>query len=207
MPLTRAWLRGLSGASGAAVLVPGGVFAALLLLALAGSFGRLGGLGQAFSGPAAPGSAQVANALAAPRSHGPALLPVVASPARTGLRAAVRSGASPGLSPGAGGGHSSTRGGPAPRPGSPGASTPSGNPGAPPSAGAPGGCASCPQPPPHQTLIDQVVAAGASVTSKLPGPVGQVTTQLLKQVGATVDKILSSSSATGALAPPGSTLG
>jgi hypothetical protein len=35
-----------------------------------------------------------------------------------------------------------------------------------------------------------VVNLGASVTSKLPGPVGQITTQLLQQVGATVDKIL-----------------
>jgi hypothetical protein len=39
-------------------------------------------------------------------------------------------------------------------------------------------------------LIDRVVSLGTSATSKLPGAVGQLTTQLLTQVGATVDRVL-----------------
>jgi hypothetical protein len=35
-----------------------------------------------------------------------------------------------------------------------------------------------------------VVAVGTSLTSKIPGPVGQIATQLLSQVGATVDQVL-----------------
>ena len=39
-------------------------------------------------------------------------------------------------------------------------------------------------------LIDRVVSLGTSATSKLPGAVGQLTTQLITQVGATVDRVL-----------------
>jgi hypothetical protein len=51
-----------------------------------------------------------------------------------------------------------------------------------------------------------VVNVGTSITSKLPGPVGQLTTQLLKQVGSTVDKILPTDGRSGAVAQLGSTL-
>ena len=56
--------------------------------------------------------------------------------------------------------------------------------------GGPRGCSSCAQPTVHQMLIDRVVSLGTSATSKLPGAVGQLTTQLLTQVGATVDRVL-----------------
>src|SRR6266567_809934 len=93
MPLVRAWRRGLSGASGAALLVPGEIFAALLLIALAGSFGRLGGLGQAFTGPAAPGRTPVASAAHGPAGRAPALLSVVAGPAVAAAPVVVGNGA------------------------------------------------------------------------------------------------------------------
>jgi hypothetical protein len=51
-----------------------------------------------------------------------------------------------------------------------------------------------------------VVNLGTSITSKLPGPVGQLTTQLLKQVGSTVDKILPTDRRSGAVTQLGSTL-
>jgi hypothetical protein len=190
MPLARAWMRGLSTASGAAVLVPGGIFVALLLLALAGSFGRIGSLGQAFNGPAATAAPPVANTAQSSRRRAPALLAVVSSPVLRSAAPAVRnpvvgsnggiarqsaSITRPGSTSGPPGGK---QGGAPPVPGTP--SPPTG----------PGGCGSCGQPLPSQTLVDQVVNLGTSVTSKLPGPVGQLTTQLLGQVGTTVDKIL-----------------
>lgn len=207
MPLVRAWMRGLSGASGAALLVPGAIIAALLLLGLAGSFGRLGGLGQALSGPAAPRSAPPQSTARGSRGGAPALLAVVSAPtaAVVATRAVTRNPAapaggrtssSPPSSPparnggGGGGGGSSTA---PPGPGSPGGT---------------GGCSTCGQPPPptHQTLVDQVVNIGTSITSKLPGPVGQLTTQLLKQVGSTVDKILPTDTRSGAVSQLGSAL-
>jgi hypothetical protein len=188
MPLVRAWTRGLSGASGAALLVPGGIIAALLLLALAGSFGRLGGLGQAFTGPAAFSPGPAASAVHAPPGGAPALLGVVAAPAAVVAPAAVagrstRAGSGVAIRP------------PATPPGKAPSGAAGGAPTAPPSPGTPtgpGACGSCTPPPPptHQTLVDQVVNLGTSVTSKLPGPVGQLTTQLLKQAGATVDRVL-----------------
>lgn len=196
MPLVREWTRGLSEASGAAVLVPGGIFAALLLLALAGSFGRLGGLGQAFSGPAAPGSVGAASTLGGTRTHAPALLGVVTTAATSTRVAAIRAAAT--ASPVAGGAHPGAATGTAQpgaasgesSPGHAGGGHPSapGTPASPPQSGCGG---SCTQPaPPRPTLIDQVVAVGTSVTTKLPGQLGQATTQLLKQVSTTVDDVL-----------------
>jgi hypothetical protein len=51
-----------------------------------------------------------------------------------------------------------------------------------------------------------VVNLGTSVTRKLPGPVGQLTTQLLKQVGSTVDKILPTDRGAKAVTQLGATL-
>jgi hypothetical protein len=51
-----------------------------------------------------------------------------------------------------------------------------------------------------------VVNLGTSITTKLPGPVGQLTTDLLQQVGATVDKVLPSDRRSGALDQLGSAL-
>src|SRR5437763_9703791 len=57
MSLARAWRRQLSEAWTAAVLVPGTMLAALLVLALAGGFGRIAAVGQAFAGPSVPAHA------------------------------------------------------------------------------------------------------------------------------------------------------
>lgn len=190
MPLVRAWTRGLSGASGAALLVPGGVIAALLLLGLAGSFGRLGGLGQAFSGPSLPAPTPVAGVAHGPAGRAPALLAVISAPATVAASAVSGNRAAP--TQAATGPQPTTSPSPSRTPS--GGSGGGGAPTAPPNPGVPsgpGGCVSCGQPPPtHQTLIDQVVNLGTSVTSKLPGPVGQLTTQILKQVGAAVDRVL-----------------
>jgi hypothetical protein len=206
MPLVRAWARGLSGASGVALLVPGGVIAAMLLLALAGSFGRLGGLGQAFTGPSVAGPTPLASSVHAPAGRAPALLPVATASATAVAPAVVANRVAPAAS-----------GVPKPPPASPPSRTlgggsggnGGGTPTAPSGPGAPsgsGGCGSCSPPPTHQTLVDQVVNVGTSVTSKLPGPVGQVTTQLLRQVGSTVDKILPTDRRANAVTPLGGTL-
>ncbi|MDQ6606984.1 MAG: hypothetical protein M3Z06_10620, partial [Actinomycetota bacterium] len=62
MSLARAWTRQLFGASGAALLVPGTIACALAVLAFAGGFQRLGSIGQALSGPAAPPTVQATSA-------------------------------------------------------------------------------------------------------------------------------------------------
>jgi hypothetical protein len=186
MPLVRAWTRGLSGASGAALLVPGGIIAALLLLALAGSFGRLGGLGQALSGPAEPGSAPSVNSLVSAPAHAAALLPVVATPSGAAAVVARPGGAGVGGGSLRPGGHTGATAGAS----SSGSGT--GTPGPPSGTGTPPGStcgASCSQPQPPPSPVDRVVSVGTSVTSKLPGALGQLTTQVLKQVGATVDRI------------------
>jgi hypothetical protein len=208
MPLVRAWTRGLSGASGAALLVPGAIIAALLLLGLAGSFGRLGGLGQALSGPAAPPSTAGPSTAHGPAGRAPSLLAVVSAPV-AGVAAAPAVARNPAAPSGVGTSK--------PPPSSPPTRNPSGGgggggaPTAPPGSGSPGGtggCSTCgqPSPPTHQTLVDEVVNLGTSITSKLPGPVGQLTTQLLQQVGSTVDKILPTDRRSGAVTQLGSTL-
>src|SRR5438067_1746432 len=54
MSLAQAWGRKLLGASGVALVVPAAIVGAVAALVLAGGFGRLGTLGQAFSGPSIP---------------------------------------------------------------------------------------------------------------------------------------------------------
>ncbi|HUZ29847.1 MAG TPA: hypothetical protein VMU90_11430, partial [Solirubrobacteraceae bacterium] len=54
MVLARAWRRRMFGALGAAVLAPGMMIGALVVLAVAGGFASVGALSQAFSGPEVP---------------------------------------------------------------------------------------------------------------------------------------------------------
>src|SRR5689334_6762438 len=56
MTLVRVWRRQLIGGMGTAAIVPMALLASLAALALAGGFGGLSALGQAFSGPSLPGS-------------------------------------------------------------------------------------------------------------------------------------------------------
>lgn len=181
MPLVRAWMRGFTGASGAAMLVPAAVVGAMVLLALAGSFGKIGGLGQAFGGPALPGPQQVLASSAVP--HGRSALVPVAS---TAAPARAVAGVAPSVSravPGPG---------PTPRlPGPTGHGSTSGAGGGPPGPPPPPVCRSaCPHPRPRPTLTDQVVGLGTSITKQVPGAVGQIATQLLNQVGAALDGVL-----------------
>jgi hypothetical protein len=170
------------------------VFGSMVLLALSGGFGQLGGLGQALAGPPAPSASPAANRLIASTraSLGP-LLPVVARAGRPTLVASVNLPRTPAR----GGGHPATG---APTPGSgirggvgPTLPVPTTQPTAPtqPTSPSPGGPPTT-QPAPPQTLVDGVVAVGTSVTSKVPGPVGQLATNTLQNVGQAVDKVLPS---------------
>ncbi len=194
MSLARAWRRQLLGASGMAVLAPAATIMAIALLALAGGFAHLAGLGQAFSGPTLPFAPAGAGGVPGSAGHGRRTRTQVtglgatlllASATGAGIAAAGGGAAGHGGagrpgggggSRGPGGGHFT--GGPRPVPGGGGGHLP------PPPSNPP------PTPPPHQTLVDGVVKIGTSVTSKLPGPVGSAATQALQSVGQTVDGIL-----------------
>jgi hypothetical protein len=95
MSLARAWTRQLYGASGAALLVPGAILLALALLGLAGGFGQLGTLSQAFAGPAVPGGSTVAGGVVSARAAAP-VLPIARGGAPAPLLAAARAGAGAG---------------------------------------------------------------------------------------------------------------
>jgi hypothetical protein len=181
MSLAQAWGRKLLGASGVALVVPAAIVDAVAALVLAGGFGRLGTLGQAFSGLPIPALEQAGGAGAG-----------------AGVAAGVGGGASggPGSAGGGGsssGGGSSGRRGFSGRRGSSGGSGSGGSSGGGGSAGSggsggTGGGGSLPGHPP--TLTDTVVAAGAAVTTQVPAPVGSVATQTLQSVVRTVNRIL-----------------
>jgi hypothetical protein len=198
MSLARAWTRQLYGASGAAVLVPGTVLIALVLLALAGGFGRLGSLGQAVAGPSVPAGppligtvshastnaiagppviAATAGAVAAPSTTavtptGAVVAPIAGGSATTGI--GIGTGGAVGHS---GRGSGSGSGGSIQSRGHGG----SGRPGSGSGTGGSGG---------HPTLWDGVTKLGTSVTNKLPAPVSALGGQVLQSVGSTLDKIL-----------------
>ncbi len=187
MSVARTWTRQLYGASGVALLVPGAVALALVLLAVAGGFGQLGDLSQALAGPSAPASAAAPGVGAAAHTGG-AILPVeTATAARPGLAARAPGIGSRGragsrhANPGAGTGPIATT---APGRGSTGTGSTGTGPGTPAGGGGQPSAGS------GHTLIDGVVNAGTSVTSQLPGAAGSVTTGLLQSVGKGVDSIL-----------------
>jgi len=189
MSLARAWTRQLYRASGAALLVPGAIVLALVLLGLAGGFGQLGTLSQAFAGPAVPGGSTVAGGVVSARAAAP-VLPIARGGAPAPLLAATRAGAGAGggVRSGAGGPPAST--GPLPGSGSTGPGTGSTGPGpgrasGPTAGGGPGTGGGGGRP----TLIDPVIELGTSVTNQVPGPAGGLATQLLQSVGKTVDSV------------------
>lgn len=141
MTLARAWTRQLYGASFAALLVPGSVVAALLVLAFAGGFGRFAILGQAFSGPSTPlvagaraaGSPLRLGHLLSGGAAGPGSAPIPATGAGGPGRAAnVRSSAAAAIGSGAQASHFT---------GVPGGAGDAGGAGGAPGGGAPGGSA------------------------------------------------------------------
>jgi hypothetical protein len=200
MSLGRAWTRQLFQASGAALLAPGAVLASLVVLAIAGGFGQLSALGQAFAGPSLPrlpGVLRVSGSSSGSAKHPSAVLVALAGSSRS---QAVSSGAArnPGASapaaqrgggapqPGTGGGHHHAPAPPPAGPGGHGKGPGPGNGGQPPPTGTPS-----PPPSPPPTVVDRVVGLGTSVTKQVPGPIGQIATQTLESVGHTLDGILS----------------
>lgn len=192
MDMERAWRWQLYRGSAVALMAPAAVVAALTVLALAGGFSRLASLGQILSGPPAP-SAAVASG--SPAQTAPVLQPTTAAApvkriaTRTTVIRAHAASARP--SRHARPGSSSRVPSPVPvvshrtPPPAPAATTPS----------APAPPAPAPRPPapaPGSTPVDHVVGVGTGVTSKLPNPVGTVTTKVLQTVGQTVDKVLPS---------------
>jgi hypothetical protein len=178
--MVRVWRRRLLGGMGTATIVPGLLLASLVVLALAGGFGGLSALGQAFSGPALPASALAGGqSVAVSRPLPPRLVAALSStsaPMRTASGGVVAPTAS-------GGGLRSTLGPtvssvPPPRGRTRAHSLAGGSP-----------QVTTPSPKPQPTLVDKVVSAGTSVTSQLPGPVGPAATKTLQAAGSTLDSI------------------
>jgi hypothetical protein len=163
-----------------AVLVPVLLVASLGVLAVAGGFGGLSSLGQAFSGPSVPASALAGGpGGAVSRPLPPRLVAALSS-----TPAARRSGSGAVVAPATAGGGPRATPGPTvssvpPAPGRPSAHSPTGG----------GPHVARPGPSPQPTLVDKVVGAGTSVTSQLPGPVGPAATKTLQTAGSTIDSI------------------
>lgn len=181
--LVRSWRRRLYGGVATAAFVPGALFAALLALALAGGFGKVGVLGQIFTGPPAPPGSTASALVAATRPLPSRVLAALSAPVAT-VRAS----------------HAGGRPAPARAPGglTPVAQPPHrvvGSDNSPPAhrgGGKPGssGAHQPPRgPPPQPTVIDGIVSAG-TVTSQVPGPAGSAATQTLQTAGKTVDEVL-----------------
>jgi hypothetical protein len=175
------------------------VVLALVALGVAGGFGQLGDLSQAFAGPSAPAPVRVAGTTGTTHAAGTGtatVLPVVlaaAPPTRNAATGAPEHGGTAprvrGHNPQAGIGPVATTG---PGTGSTGPGTPGGTGGTPPGGTGgtpPGGTSGAP------TLVDSVVGVGTSVTSKLPAPAGSTATGVLQAVGKTVDSALPSNAA------------
>lgn len=202
MTLARMWRRQLCAASGAALIVPSAMVAALVALALGGGFSQLGVLGQVFSGPPAPSAGPLTASGNAARTTSGSIptIPVVQVMAtRT-------------TSGGGGGAHG--RPAPAPRTSAPskglgstgGTIAPGGvttrpisqAPAAPPPRPAPVSQSPSPSPAPapapthHPTPVDPVITVVTSVTSQLPAPVGPALTQTVQSVGSAADSLAQS---------------
>jgi hypothetical protein len=216
MSLARAWMRALLRASGAALLAPGIVACALIVLAFAGGFGRLGSLGQALSGPAVPppaasgasggGSHAAARLGSALATLGAATAAPANGPAASGALRGRGAGGGGSAGTGTGGAGSGSRGGSGSGSGGGGGGSGAGGSGGGSrggsgsgggggrggsgSGGSGGGSGSGTPPAPRPTVVDHVVSVGTSVTSKLPGPVGTLTTTALQSLGQTLDRLI-----------------
>ncbi len=202
MTLARMWRRQLFAASGAALIVPSAMIAALVALALGGGFSQLGVLGQVFSGPPAPSAGPVTLGGASTHAAGAAIpvIPVArmlaSRPVSGGARSrvapvALRSGSHAPTTGLAATGGTVAPGGVAIRPVT----------GAPPTpgSGSPQPVSLSPSPPPNPsprpaprpTPVDTVVKAVSSVTSQVPAPVGPAVTQTVQSAGSAADTLLS----------------
>jgi hypothetical protein len=175
------------------LLVPAALVAALLVLGLAGGFGTLGSLGQAFAGPSVPVSARIAGVPVA--AHRARALPVVAAPTLIASRTPVVAGggsavttpntpASQGIGS-SGPGRGTTAGTPAGKGPGNGTGSGGGRGGGGSGTGGSGGGTHG-----SSSLVDNVVNLGTSLTKTIPGPVGGLATQLLQSLAKTVDGVL-----------------
>lgn len=201
MILVRAWIRQAVGASGVAVAVPAVMLGVLVLLTLSGGLGRIGNIGQAFSGPRLPGPAvPTPSTSAKARARPERLLAALGSgPVRAGASAPAQN-PGPGASRGGFGSHPGPSGGSGGQGGSGGPGRGSGGTGAPvggaPAGGGSGGPPTGPEDPspshrpsPGPSLVSRVTAAAASAAGRLPGPLGPAAAQTVETVGSTVAKL------------------
>lgn len=207
MILVRAWIRQALGACGAAVLVPAAMVGVLVLLTLSGGLGRIGNIGQAFSGPRLPAAAAPSPSQGANAGHRSARV-VAALPSR----ALGNVGSAPAGTPGhrGSGGHSAPNPGPSGGSGGSGGQGGSSGPGhgsggsggaagGPPSGGAPGGPSTGPadpspahRPSPGPSVVSRVTAAAASTVGQLPAPLGPAAAQTVETVGSAADALVPS---------------
>jgi hypothetical protein len=193
MTLVRVWRSHLLGGVGATALVPVTVLASLAALGLAGGFGGLSALGQAFSGPSVPASALHNDRRGASARPVPAALAAALSAGVPASAAAVPGGSIQAGGASAPSGGASTAGSqPQASNGAPetGSSGLSGRPRQATAGPSPArGPEIRPQPQPQPTVADRVVAAGTGVTSPIPGPAGPAATKALQSTGSTLDSI------------------
>ena len=203
MILVRAWIRQALGASGAAVAVPAAMLGVLVLLTLSGGLGRIGNIGQAFSGPRLP-AASVPTPSGSPNGGSrPERLLAALGTDRTGPAASRTPTGGPGGLRGRPAPHPGTSGGSGWHGGSGGPGSGSGGTGAPGGTPAGGGSSGPPTgpedpvpghgPSPGPSLVSRVTAGAASAARQLPGPLGPAAAQTVETVG----------SAAGALVPSG----
>ncbi len=188
MVAARAWRRQLYGGVGATVLVPGTLLAALIALAFAGGFARLGTLGQLFAGPSVPTPAPTWRG--APAVHPLAGANQAALSGAVAGAPAARTGFGPaGTRPGSA--SAPRAGAPAPRGARHGGGSLAPSPGGsrPGSSAPAGGSAPSSPPPPRPTLADRIVGTATQVTSAVPSPAGPVATAVLQAAGTVVDAV------------------
>lgn len=193
MILAQVWRQQLWRGLSAALIVPGTLLAALVVLAFAGGFGGLGALTQTFSGPAIPVGA---SGSVSPRSGAAAQRTLLASPAAPARRAPVHAATVP-----VGGRLSASAGSRSVTRTAPGGSSPGGSPRGGPSPAPPASSAAGPpsaQPTP--TATDELVGTATAVTSQLPSPAASAATQALQSAGSAIDRVAP-------LPPPGGAAG
>jgi hypothetical protein len=198
--LARMWRRQLFAASGAALIVPSAMIAALVALALGGGFSQLGVLGQVFAGPPAPSAGALAMSRAAPATAGGSIPTISVAqtdvgPAGRGsasaggrVRAAVTAPRAGGVAPGVGSSGGTIAPGGTTRPIVGGAAPAPVSPARP----APVSSSPSPAPSPRPTPVGTVVKVVTSVTSQVPAPVGPAVTQAVRSVGSAADDLLPS---------------
>jgi hypothetical protein len=192
------------GALGAAVLAPGMMIGALVVLAVAGGFASVGALSQAFSGPQVPAAQEYSpkflSGLTFPRSVAPSTA-AAANPAAGG--AATAPGGVAGAGAPSGGGSSGGGSGGGRGTGGGGTGGGSGGVGRGPTSASPGSGGSGPGSNP--TVVNQVTGTGTAVSGQLPAPLGPLVNQQLGSAAGALNQVLPAGGrVSGTLRPAGS---